>query len=297
MEDYIKYLNPKTIAQLEKIELKARLVVEGFITGLHRSPYHGFSVEFSEHRQYYPGDEVKHIDWKVYGRTDKYFIKQYEEETNLRCVLAVDKSASMKYASGDNISKFQYAIFLSAAFSYLLLKQRDAVGLALYDSELRTYLPPRSKISYVYQILKQLDTTEPSDLTGTAEALNQLAERINRRGLVIILSDFLDSEQSVVNALKHFRHRNHEVVVFHILDRQEVEFKFGSNANFIDVESGEEMVTQPFQIRKSYKQAVEQFINTIKKECYNHNIDYNLVTTDETFDKALRKFLTKRMRV
>jgi uncharacterized protein (DUF58 family) len=297
MEDYIKYLNPKTIAQLEKIELKARLVVEGFITGLHRSPYHGFSVEFSEHRQYYPGDEVKHIDWKVYGRTDKYFIKQYEEETNLRCVLAVDKSASMKYASGDNISKFQYAIFLSAAFAYLLLKQRDAVGLALYDKELQTYLPARSKRSYIYQILKQLDSTEPSDTTGTAEALNQLAERINRRGLVIIMSDFLDSEESVVNALKHFRHRNHEVIVFHILDPQELEFKFGSGANFVDVESGEEMVTQPFQIRKSYKQAVENFINTIKRECYNHNIDYNLITTDETFDKALRKFLAKRTRV
>ncbi len=297
MEDYKKYLNPKTIAKLNKIELKAKLVVEGFITGLHRSPYHGFSVEFSEHRQYYPGDEVKHIDWKVYGRTDKYFIKQYEEETNLRCIIAVDKSASMKYASEGNISKYEYSIYLAAALSYMLMKQRDAVGLALYDTNLKTFLPPRSKTSYIYEILKTLDNTKPSDKTGTSAALDELAERINRRGLVVIMSDFLDDDISVTNALKHFRHRNHEVVVFHILDPQEIEFKFGTSANFVDAESGEEMVTQPYQIRKSYKKAVNSFIHNIQKECYNHNIDYNLITTSDTFDKALRKFLSKRARI
>lgn len=297
MNDYKKYLNPKTIAQLKKIELKSRLVVEGFITGLHRSPYHGFSVEFSEHRQYYPGDEVKHIDWKVYGRTDKYYIKQYEEETNLRCMIAVDKSASMSYASEGNIPKYEYSIYLAAALSYMLIKQRDAVGLALYDTNLQTFLPPRSKTSYINEILKTLDGTQPSKQTGTSAALDELAERINRRNLVVIISDFLDDETSVINALKHFRHRNHEVVIFHVLDPQEVDFQFGNSANFVDMENNEEIITQPYQIRKSYRTAVDTYIRNIQKECYNYNIDYNLITTSDTFDKALRKFLSKRARI
>jgi uncharacterized protein (DUF58 family) len=297
MNDYRKYLDPKTIARLKNIDLKARLVVEGFLTGLHRSPYHGFSVEFAEHRQYHPGDDTRHLDWKVLGRSDRYFIKQFEEETNLRCIIAVDKSASMKYASPGNISKFEYSIYLAAAISYLLLKQRDGVGLALYDMNLRSYLPPKSKQTYLNEILKTLDNTVPSDQTGTAKALDELAERIKRRGLVVIISDFLDDETSVLNALKHFRHRNNEVIAFQILDPRELDLKLGIAANLKDIETGEEIITQPNQIQKDYKKTIESFIHNIKSECFAHKIEFRTISTADTFDKALNDFLAKRKKV
>lgn len=297
MDDYRRYLQPSVVAQLKNIELKARLVVEGFITGLHRSPYHGFSVEFAEHRQYNPGDEIKHIDWKVYARTDKYFVKEFEEETNLRCVIAIDKSGSMRYASKNNISKFEYSAYLAASLAYLLMKQRDAVGLALYDETLQTYLPPRSKTSYIAEILKVIDQTFPSEKTGTAKALNQLAEKIHRRGLIIIFSDFFDEPESVLNALKHFRHKKHEVIAFQILDPQEIEFKFSGSVLFKDMETAEGLQTQPVQLRQFYREKVQEFIQQIKRECYERNIDFNLVRTDEPFDKALRQYLTKRAKM
>lgn len=297
MEDYRKYLRPEIIAQLANIELKARLVVEGFITGLHRSPYHGFSVEFAEHRQYRPGDEIRHIDWKVFGRTDKYYVKQFEEETNLRCMIAVDSSASMRFASKGTIPKFEYASYLAAALAYLMIKQRDAVGLSLYDTKIHTFLPSSSKKSYIREILKMLDITYPANETGTAQALDLLAEKINRRGLVIIISDFFDEPDSVLNALKHFRHKKHEVLAFQILDQRELDFKFGSGANFKDIETGEELVTQPYQIQQAYVGAFNDFISQIKKECYQHNIDYQLINTSMPFDKAMREYLTKRRKM
>ena len=297
MQDYRKYLIPQTVAQISNLELIARLVVEGFITGLHRSPYHGFSVEFAEHRQYRPGDETKNIDWRVYARTNKYYVKQFEEETNLRAVIAIDSSASMKYSSKGNISKFEYAIYLAAALGTLMVKQRDAVGLAMYDTDIVKYLPPKSKPSYIGEILKTLASTTPSNQTETSKALDMLAERIKRRGLVIIMSDFLDNSESVINALKHFRHRNHEVLAFQILDPREIDFKLGQSATFKDLESGEEMVTQPYHIQSSYSSAVCDFINNIKHHCYNHNIDYNLIETSKPFDKALRDYLTKRRKI
>ncbi len=292
--DYRKYLRPDVIAKISNLELRARLVVEGFITGLHRSPYHGFSVEFAEHRQYGSGDEVKNIDWKVYGRTNKYYIKQFEEETNLRCIIALDSSASMNFASKGNISKFEYASYLSAALAYLILKQRDSVGLALYDTEIKTFLPSRSKQSYISEILRQIDSTVPANQTGTAQALDLLAERINRRGLVIIMSDFFDEPKSVLTALKHFRHKQHEILAFQILDPREIDFKFSTSATFKDIETGEEIITQPYHIQKAYSSAMKDFISNIKKECLNHSIDYQLISTSTSFDKALRDYLTKR---
>ncbi|MEJ5286969.1 MAG: hypothetical protein CH6_3957 [Candidatus Kapaibacterium sp.] len=294
MDDYRRFLQPSVVAQLKSIELKARLVVEGFMTGLHRSPYHGFSVEFAEHRQYNPGDEIKHIDWKVFARTDKYFVKQFEEETNLRCIIAIDKSASMRFASKNNISKYEYSAYLAAALAYLLMKQRDAVGLALYDETLHTYLPPRSKSSYIAEILKTIDKTYPTDRTGTAKALNQLAEKIVRRGLVVIFSDFFDDPESVLNALKHFRHKKHEVIAFQVLDPQEIDFKYSGSVLFKDMETAETLQTQPLQLKKFYREKVVDFINQIKRECFERNIDFNVIRTDEPFDKALRQYLTKR---
>lgn len=297
MKDNRKYLLPETIAKLGNIELKARLVVEGFITGLHRSPYHGFSVEFAEHRQYNPGDAIRYVDWKVYARTNRYYVKQFEEETNLRCVIAVDSSASMRYASKGNISKFEYATYLAAALSYLLIKQRDATGLALYDTKVNTYIPPHSKKSYINRILRVLETTTPANETGTSSALDLLAERINRRGLVIVMSDFFDDPESVLNALKHFRHKQHEVLAFNILDPRETDFKFGHGANFKDMETGEELVTQPYHIRRAYTGAVQDFIKGLKKECLRHNIDYQLIKTDQPFDKALKEYMAKRRKM
>jgi uncharacterized protein (DUF58 family) len=298
MEDYRKYLQPVTVAQLKSIELKARLVVEGFITGLHRSPYHGFSVEFAEHRQYRPGDSIKHLDWKIFGRTEKHYVKQYEEETNLRSMVCLDTSASMNYASKGNITKFEYASYLAAALSYLLIKQRDAVGLTLYDTDIRKFIPPRSKQSYLHELLKTLVDVQPANETGTAGALNKLAERINRRGLVIVISDFFDDPESIMNALKHFRHKQHDVLAFQILDPRERDFKFNlTGANFKDMETGEELVTQPYQIQQSYAETMNEFLNKIRKESRNHFIDYHLITTDTPFDKALRAYLTKRAKL
>jgi uncharacterized protein (DUF58 family) len=297
MQDYRKYLNPENLSKIASLELKARLVVEGFITGLHKSPYHGFSVEFAEHRQYRSGDEIRHLDWKVYARTEKHYIKQYEEETNLRSMIAIDSSASMKYASAKNISKFEYASYLAAAIAYLLINQRDSAGIALYDEAIRSYFPASSRRSYLNEMLKAIDETEPSNSTGTAKSLDEIAERIRRRGLVVVISDFFDDLQSTLKALNHFKHKNHDIIVFQILDPREIDFKFGNSATFIDLESGEEMATQPHQIHKAYTDAVNKFTQDMKKGCRNLNIDYNLVSTDEPFDKSLREFIAKRSKM
>jgi uncharacterized protein (DUF58 family) len=297
MNDYRKYLQPDTVAQFSNLELIARLVVEGFITGLHKSPYHGFSVEFAEHRQYRPGDETKNIDWKVYARTNKFYVKQYEEETNLRSIIALDISGSMKYASKGYISKYEYALYLTASLATLMIQQRDAVGIAIYDEDLIKFLPPKSKPSYLSEILKLLANIEPTNKTNTSKALDNLAEIVKRRSLVIILSDFLDDADSVLQALKHFRHRNNEVIAFQVLDPREIDFKLGQGATFVDIETGEEMISHPHHIHFSYSEAVDNFINKIKSECFNHNIDYFLIDTSKPFDKALREYLTKRKKI
>lgn len=297
MNDYRKYLSPENLSKIDSLELKARLVVEGFITGLHKSPYHGFSVEFSEHRQYRPGDEIRHLDWKVFARSEKHYIKQYEEETNLRSMLIVDSSASMNYASSGSISKFEYATYLAAAISYLLINQRDSVGLSLYDSNVKTFMPPKSKSTYLSELIKALAENEPSNLTSTAASLDEIAERIRRRGLVVVMSDFFDNLEDILKALSHFRHKNHDVIIFQILDQREIDFKFGPAAQFIDMETGEEMITQPQQIQKSYSEAMHEFTQKLKKGCRNLNIDYNLISTNEPFDKAMREFVSKRARM
>lgn len=287
-------LRPDVVAGLASMELRARLVVEGFITGMHRSPFHGFSAEFKEHRQYRHGDELKHIDWRIYGRSNRFYVKQFEDETNVRCVIAVDTSASMAYASPGNVTKFQYATYLAASLSYLLLHQRDAVGLALYANELDTYLPPRSKMSYAHELLHALESIVPSNTTGTAQAIHALAERLGRRGLVILISDLFDDPEATLHALRHFRHDGHEVLVFHVLDPREVDFNLGNAAVLRDMETGVEVTTQPVLLQRSYTQAVEDFCQRIKRGCHDQNIDYAWITTDRPFDEALREYIVKR---
>jgi uncharacterized protein (DUF58 family) len=297
LNESLKYLQPAVVAQLANMELRARLVVEGFITGLHKSPYHGFSVEFIEHRQYMPGDEIKRIDWKAYGKTDRFYIKQFEEETNLKSYLVVDASRSMDYASKGNIKKFEYASYVAAALSYLMIEQRDAVGLTLFDESIRVSLPPRATRSYLKELLKELESARPANKTGTAVALHLIAEQIKRRGLVIVLSDCFDKPESVMTALKHFRHKGNEVVVMQVLDPLERSFAFGSDAIFKDLETQEELMTQPWHIQKAYQQSMQEFLDFYKRQCRDNNIDYVLLDTGTPFDKALFEYLNKRKRM
>lgn len=295
--DYRNLLNPSIIPKINSLELRARLVVEGFMVGLHKSPYHGFSVEFTQHRPYMQGDGLKDVDWKVYGKTEKFYIKQYEEETNLKSYILLDVSKSMDFSSGDSVSKLDYASTLAAALSYLMIKQQDAAGLTLYSNKIVQHLSPKAAKPYLQQILKTLSLADPSDTTNTATCLNSVAEKIKRRGLVIIISDFFDNVSSIISALKHFSYNKNEVIVFQILDPIERSFAFGKDAIFRDMETEEEMTTQPYQIQKAYKFAMEEFINTMKRECLNSNIDYNLIETSAPFDKALLSYIQKRAKL
>ncbi len=299
---YRKYLHPTTVSRLANMSLRARLVVEGFITGLHRSPYHGFSVEFAEHRQYMPGDEIRHIDWKVYGKTDRFYVKQFEEETNLKCYLLVDQSASMGIAHENRVSKFQYASYLSAALSYLMMHQRDAVGLTLFNQKITRYLPPRSVRSYLSVLLGELENAKVNGSADWTTSLHHVAEQIKRRGLVILLSDFmprdLDTDpKQILTGLKHFRHRHHEVLVFQVLDRMDYRFDFRDDAIFEDVESGVTLPTQPHHIRAAVQKEIDEYLDWLKRQCRENNIDYQLLDTSMDFDQGLLQFLLKRKRM
>jgi uncharacterized protein (DUF58 family) len=295
--EYKNLLDPSIIPKINSLELRARLVVEGFMVGLHKSPYHGFIGEFTQHRPYMQGDGLKDIDWKVYGKTEKFYIKQYEEETNLRSYILLDVSKSMQFSSGQNVSKLEYASTLAAALSYLMMKQQDAFGLTLYSDRIVQYLPPKATKSYLRQILKSLVSVKASDTTNTSACLNSVAEKIKRRGLVIIISDLFDDIESVITALKHFSYQKNEIIVFQILDPIERNFAFGRDAIFKDMESEEELTTQPYQIQKAYKLAMEEFISRIKSECLDSKIDFNIIETSTPFDKALMSYIQKRRRL
>ena len=289
-----RFLNPALLAGIGNLELIAKFVVEGFISGLHKSPYHGFSVEFAQYREYMPGDDPKHIDWKVYGRTDRYYIKQFEQETNLNCYLLLDTSQSMTYGSGD-LTKLEYANFLIASLSYFMVKQRDAVGLAYFDEKLHEYLPARSTPSHLHSILVTLERLQTHTTTRMGTPLHQVAERLSKRGLVILISDLYDENaDEVVQALEHFRYDGHEVIVFHILDQQELEFEFERITRFVDSETNEEVITTPQTIRESYLNHLHDFVNFYKAEFGKYDIDYNTLNTSTPVDYALSSYLAKR---
>ena len=296
-QDSVKYLQPNVVAQLSTMELRARFVVEGFITGLHRSPYHGFSVEFTEHRPYMPGDEIRRIDWKAYAKTDRFYVKQYEEETNLKAYLILDASRSMAFSSEGRLTKFEYSSYLAAALAYLMVEQRDAVGLTLFDEAVRTSIPPRATRTNLTTILRELERTQPAQTTGAARALHLIAEQIKRRSLVIILSDLFDEPGGVLSAFKHFRYRGNEVVVMQILDPLERSFAFGRDAVFKDMETGEELMTQPWHIQRAYRESLREFLSRYQQECLENNIDYLLLETSMPYDRALMEYLHKRRRL
>ena len=284
------------VAMLNSISMKAKLVVEGYIIGQHRSPYHGFSVEFSEHRSYEPGDEIKHIDWKLYGKTNRLYVKRYEEETNLRAHLILDTSKSMSYTS-NKVSKLEYGSYLLAALSYLMISQQDAAGVVLFDEKIRSFIPPKSTPSHLNTLLNVLDNPEPGNDTKIESVLHQMAERINKRGLVIIISDLLDEPKDVLNGLKHFRYKKQEVILFHILDRNELEFEFDSRTKFVDMESGEEITTDPWHIKNDYKNLILDIQKYYRKNCRLNKIDYVPLFTDDSLDKGLSEYFNKRKRL
>jgi uncharacterized protein (DUF58 family) len=295
-EDYRKYLDPAVISRLKGMDIKARLVVEGFVSGLHRGPYKGFSVEFAEHRQYMPGDPIRYMDWKVYGKTDRFYIKEYEEETNLRAYIIMDGSGSMGYSS-DGMTKLEYGSYLAASLAYLMLKQQDSVGLLIFDTKLRKYIPPRSVKKHLHVLLKELADLGAHEETDLGQSLHELAQRVRRRGLIILISDLLDDEDKVIRGLKLFRHRKHEVIVFHVLDPYEVSFPFEHEVILKDMETGEEIPAVPWEVRKEYRDRVASWINRYRTVLRQSGIDYVPVRTSTTFDVALFSYLEKRQRL
>ena len=306
-----RFLNPSILARIGNLELIAKFVVEGFISGLHKSPYHGFSVEFAQYRQYMPGDDTKHIDWKAYARTDRYYIKQFEEETNLNCYLLLDTSESMSHpvddapeddAADQTLSKLQYASFLIGSLAYFMAKQRDAIGFAYFDDTLHQYFPARSSTSHLHSILLTLETLQTAKTTRMGIPLHQVAERLTKRGLVLFISDLYDENQEeVISGLEHLRYEGHEVIVFHILAQQEIDFanfETGRSAEalirFIDSENDAEIITTPQAIQESYLHNFNTFLDTYRLALRQADIDYNLITTATPIDFALASYLAKR---
>ena len=294
MENFQKYLDPATLASIEGLELKARLIVEGYVAGMHRSPYQGFSVEFAEHREYAPGDDIKHVDWKVWSRTDKLYLKQYEEETNLISYLLLDTSESMRYRS-NGVSKLDYARYIAAALAYLVLQQQDSVGLATFDQEVRQFVRPSSHPSHLKQILHLMDVTAAEQKTDMSLIFHDLAERFKKRGLVIIMSDLFDEVPNILSGLKHFRHRRHEVILFQVLDPAELAFPFEDTTLFKGLESMPQVLSEPRALRRAYQQEFQGFLTEVQRGCRGNNIDHVLLRTDQRLDVALSAYLAARM--
>jgi uncharacterized protein (DUF58 family) len=285
------YFDPLVLARLSNLYLKARWVVEGTMSGIHRSRSKGFSVEFEEHREYSPGDEIRRIDWKALGKFDRYFIKETEDETNLRAMLVLDGSASMDYGS-NGVTKFEYASILTASLAYLILRQQDAAGVATFSNRIESFIPPKAKRGYVFEILRALEAHRPSGETNAGKILEEIASKITRRGLVILVSDLIDDTDGVLKALRLFRFNGHDVIVFHVMDSAEIELPFDGNILFEDMERADLRVTaDPQTIRQVYRGVVEEFIDQVRKECHASAIDYQLLSTSTPLDRALVSYL------
>lgn len=295
MESYQKYLSPDTLAHLHGLELKARLIVEGYVSGLHKSPYHGFSVEFAEHREYVQGDDLRYVDWKVFGKSDRYYLKQYEEETNFACYILLDTSESMLYKSeGVAACKLEYAQYVAAALSYIVLQQQDAVGMVTYDESVRQFIRAGSHPSHLKQICHVMETSPASGDTAMGPIFHDIAERIKKRGLVVIVSDLFDDLDSILLGLKHLRHRRHEVLMMHVIDPAEQDFPFVDPTLFKGLEHLPEQLTEPRSLRQAYQREFENFLLDVRRGCRDLHMDYTLLRTDQPLDTALRSFLAAR---
>ncbi len=290
-------LHAEDITSLQNLQLFARTVVEGFTTGLHASPHKGFSVEFRQHRPYVQGDEIKRLDWKIFARSDRFYIREYDEETNLRATLVLDASGSMGYRGSKGIQKFDYARKLAASLAYLLMSQQDAVGLITFDTKAREFIPNRTRISHLHQMLETLVKTEPGRETALAPVLATLPQRLKRRGLIILVSDFFDDVEALLQAMGVLRHKGHEVIVMQLWDRDELEFPFSRWSKFEDMEKPDEFVmVDPSVIRQRYMEALNTFRQNLRDGCRRHQVDLMELVTDESHSEALRKYLALRMR-
>lgn len=291
-----KYLDAKGLGLVARMELVARRAVEGFLSGLHPSPYFGSSVEYADHRPYSLGDELRTIDWKLLAKTDKYYVKLFEEETNTRATIVLDTSRSMTFASDGQMSKLEYGMFLTAALSYLMLHQKDAVGLAMFDGAVRHFLPPRATSSHFQNMLAVMEQATPGEDTHIGPVLSEVVGRIPKRGFVIIISDLLDDIQAITDGLAHCKHRRHEVIVLHVMDPAERSFPYEKLTRFKDIEGAGSLVANPRSIKRAYLQRLNEYLDRVRRVCLERDIAYELLTTDKRYDQALSAYLMRRSR-
>ncbi len=290
-----RFLDPELLAHINSLELLARAVVEGFMSGLHRSPYTGFSTEFTEYRQYNQGDDLRYLDWRLLGRTDRYFIKKYRADTNTQCHLLVDTSASMKYSSASSITKLQYAQFLAASIAYLLNRQQDSVGLVAFDKRVHTHVPARNRTGHMRTIFGHLSQLIAGEESNLSESLHQLAEILNRRGIVVIISDFYDHPDRLKEAFQHLRFKGHDLVAFHVLDQNELDFHFDEPVLLLeDSETQEQMPVLPDVVMNGYCERIRRHVDKMRQSAASNNVDYEMMTTKQPLDYALFSFLSRR---
>ena len=293
MSESLNFLDPTVLAGLANLELRARVAVEGFLSGLHKSPHRGFSVEFNDYRHYQRGDDMRHLDWKLYARSDKFYIKQYEDETNVRCVILLDTSASMDYSSG-GLSKLNYGVTLASALSYFIMRQRDAVGLITFDEQVRDYIPAKCRQPHLMHILRTLSTVESGTKTDVVKPLTDLAASLTKKSIVILITDMLDDEERIINTLQNLRGMGNDIITFQIMDDAELNFPFNEASEFIDMENNESYITSPAAIRKAYLHNLNEFLSYCKKKCQSSGVDYCLLNTAEPLDEALTSYMSKR---
>jgi uncharacterized protein (DUF58 family) len=289
------YLDPKTLDRIKRLDVRARLVVEGFITGQHRSPYHGFAVEFATHREYAPGDDTRHIDWKVWSKTDRFYIKEYEEETNLKCTILLDASKSMQY--GGAWRKYDYAATAAASLAYLLQQQQDAVGLVTFSTKVRKNLPASSHPNHLKLLMHELEQTQPDDKTDVAQIFPELAQQIRRRGMIVLISDLFLPLETLAQSLQQFRLRRHEVIVLQVMHDDELTFPFDDNTLFRGLEEPVQLHAEPRALRRSYLEAVERFLEGVRKTCASAGVDHVLMNTKEPLDAVLGSYLAFRHKI
>ena len=290
-----RFIDPAVLSRISNMELRARSVVEGFVAGLHRSPYKGFSVEFMSYRPYVPGDNLMHVDWKLYARTDRTYVKEFEDETNTSLHILLDVSRSMEYGSGE-VTKRTYASFLAASLAYLVIRQRDAAGLTFFDDRILEHIPPRSTTGHLQTLLQFLEDVPSGGRTAVGKPLHELAEQRRKRGFVVLISDLLDEVEALIDGLQHFRYQGHEVMVFHVMDPQELSFEFSELVQFEDMETGERLLLASESARESYLENLERFRSTLRRQCGRMGVDYELLPTDRPLDFALFEYLAARSR-
>lgn len=290
-----RFLHPEAIGRIARLDLRARHIVEGFLSGIHRSPYFGQSVEFLQHREYVAGDDLRHVDWKAWAKQDRFYVKQFEEDTNLRCALLVDVSNSMRYGNGP-MNKFEYSATIAISLAYLLLGQQDAVGLLAFDERVRNKTPQRTKRTHLNSLIQTLTVSEPADKTDMTAILREAADTYPRRGLMVLVSDLLVDRASLFKGLKLLRQRGHDVIVFHVMDDDEIDFDFSGPTRFEGLESTDFLNCNPRALREGYLQALNAYLEEIRRGCAQNSVDYTLLRTSESLDKALATFVANRQR-